>query len=79
MNRRLRWLYTFAVATLAICALAVAPLGATWTCCNDTAECSGADTLCCDPEVLQPCYDTWWPFDQIDGYCMSFAQCAQLN
>jgi hypothetical protein len=79
MNRRLPWLYSFATAVLVVCALGVAPLRASWPCCNDASECTDPDRVCCDPEVLEPCYGTWVPFDQIDGYCMTVSQCFMLN
>lgn len=78
MAQRLRLLYASALVIMALSVSGGTSLGA-WTCCTATkGQCSG-EQLCCDPEKLEACYDTWWPFDQIDGYCMTFEQCVQVN
>lgn len=79
MSRRLRFLYVVAIAVLTICAIDVAAQSPFGPCCSSTDGCSTPDALCCNPESLPKCYDSWLPFNDLDGYCMTLAGCALLN
>lgn len=72
-----RGFYIVCTAIMLVVVLTGSGVGA-WQCCTSANECGNVALLCCDPDVLEPCYDTWWPFDQIDGYCMTLEQCVAL-
>lgn len=81
MNARAGLGYCAAVTLLVFTSIGSSTLGA-WDCC-DTQRwrpelCTRSGDICCYADALEPCYDTWLPFDELAGYCMTFEQCQAL-